>query len=158
MTQGQWLRAQQIDEHELSRVRNLDGIIGVSQASQTQGAGRVDPSRVKPGGRCVGHGCADGFNPELELKVDCENLQWSILPKALEVGNQAEEAYRAAKEGGHLPNRAKKERKKGLEDRLSNEGFMVKSRAETSSPYPHETALKEVSIFLFVSFIAPSSD
>ena len=66
----------------------------------------------------LANGCADGFNPELELKVDCENRQWSILPKALDLGKQAEEAYRAAKEGGHLPNRAKKERKKRLEDRL----------------------------------------
>ena len=66
----------------------------------------------------LANGCADGFNPELDLKVDYENLQWSILPKALEVGKQAEEAYRTAKEGGHLPIRAKKERKKRLEDRL----------------------------------------
>ena len=108
----------------------------------------------------LANGCADGFNPELELKVDCENLQWSILPKALEVGKQAEESYRAAKEGGHLPNRVKKEREKRLEDGASNEVPMVKSRVETSSSsYPHQTALKEVSAFsLFVSFLAPSSD
>ena len=81
----------------------------------------------------LANGCADGFKPELEMKVDCENLQWSILPKALEVGRHAEEAYRAAKEGGHLPNRAKKERKKRLEKRLRTN-------------------------FLFVCFVAPSSD
>ena len=52
------------------------------------------------------------------MKVDVAKLRWSILPEALDVGRQAEESHKMAQERGQLPNRAKKERRKKLEDRL----------------------------------------
>ena len=58
------------------------------------------------------------LNPTLKMKVDVDKLHWCLISEALEAGRQAEDAYRKAKEQGHLPNRAKKERRKRLEDRL----------------------------------------
>ena len=58
------------------------------------------------------------FTPDLEMRVDVENLSWCILPDALHAGRQAGEAFKSAKEQGRLPDRAKKERRKRLEDRL----------------------------------------
>ena len=50
---------------------------------------------------------------KLEMKVDVAKLRWS-----LDAGRQAERPHKMAKERGLLPNRAKKERRKKLEDRL----------------------------------------
>ena len=52
------------------------------------------------------------------MMVDVAKLKWSILPDALDAGRQAEESHKMSKEHGQLPNRAKKERRKKLEDRL----------------------------------------
>ena len=66
--------------------------------------------------------CANGVtadsNPDLEMRVDVENLSWCNLCDALLTGRQAEEAFKSAKEQGRLADRAKKERRKRLEDRL----------------------------------------
>ena len=99
-------------------IGSLDGTFAFLKHRKLKALVEWTPRESNREADALANGCADGFNPELELKVDCENLQWSILPKALEVEKQAEEAYRTAKDGGHLPNRAKKERKKRLEDRL----------------------------------------
>ena len=66
----------------------------------------------------LANGVTDGFNPELEMKVDVAKLRCLILPDALKAGRQAEESFRMAKERAQLPNRATKERRKKLEDRL----------------------------------------
>ena len=66
----------------------------------------------------LANGVTDGFNPELEMKVDVAKLKWAMLPKELDAGRQAEESHKMAKERGQLPNGAMKERRKKLEDRL----------------------------------------
>ena len=55
---------------------------------------------------------ANGVNVDYNPTLDVDKLRWCLLPEALEVGRQADEAFRKANEQGQLPNRAKKERRK----------------------------------------------
>ena len=63
-------------------------------------------------------GDSTGLNPELELKADVAGLRWNVLPEALVAGRQAEEIYLEAKSLGQLPNRAMKEKRRRVEDKL----------------------------------------
>ena len=58
------------------------------------------------------------YNLVTEMTVGVEKLCWCLLPEALEAGRPAGEVFMKAKEQGCLPNRAKKEKRRRLEDRL----------------------------------------
>ena len=46
------------------------------------------------------------------VKVDLNKLSWKVLPLALQMGAEADEACQKAKQEGLLPNRALKKRKR----------------------------------------------
>ena len=50
--------------------------------------------------------------------MDVADLRWNALREALVAGRQAEEMYREAKSLGQLPNRARKEKRRRVEDKL----------------------------------------
>ena len=144
--QGQWLCAQQVDEHEVQVVGSLDGTFGVPQASQTQGASRVDSSRVQPGGRPRWPMVAQRNWRSTNLH-DCR--------KALEVGKQAEEAYRASR-GWWTPSEPREEKTQEGDLRI---GFERRTHGEESSRNVITISSSDGSdgSFLF-SFLATSSD
>ena len=78
----------QADEHEVPLVRAPDGTVRISQETQDQSIGRVAPRESNKEADALANGVIDGFNPELELKVDVANLKWSILPDALDARRQ----------------------------------------------------------------------
>ena len=65
----------------------------------------------------LANGITSDFNPSLEMKLDPLKPDWLVLPQVLDAGRQAEAAFMAAKQQG-LPNRARKEKRRRLEDRL----------------------------------------
>ena len=66
----------------------------------------------------LANGITDLFDPEHRLRVSAGTLEWNILPEALSVGREAEQAFRRMKETNGLPNRAQKQRKRKVETRL----------------------------------------
>ena len=66
----------------------------------------------------LANGNSAGFDPAKERKFDLTNMGWRILPRALQMGRDAETAVNAAKRRGSLPDRGKKQRRRRLEERL----------------------------------------
>ena len=65
----------------------------------------------------LANGITSDFNPSLEMMLDPLKPDWLVLPQVLDAGRQAEAAFMAAKQQG-LPNRARKEKRRRLVDRL----------------------------------------
>ena len=66
----------------------------------------------------LANGITDLFDPERRMQVSAQTLEWNILPEALRVEREAEQAYKRMKETHGLPNRAQKQRKRKVETRL----------------------------------------
>ena len=66
----------------------------------------------------LANGRTGAFAAYNEVKVDPGRLCWKILPKALQMGMEADTAYQKAKEKGVLPNRTLRQRGRRLEQRL----------------------------------------
>ena len=66
----------------------------------------------------LANGITNRFKPEYEVKINPEELQWYVLPKALEIGAQAEAEHQRAVDGGALPDRTKRQKKRKPEQRL----------------------------------------
>ena len=66
----------------------------------------------------LANGITDRFHPERRMLVSAQSLVWNILPKALEAGRQAEQAYAHLKETHGLPVRTRKQRTRRVESRL----------------------------------------
>ena len=66
----------------------------------------------------LANGITDLFDPDRRLPVSAQTLVWNVLPEALSVGREAEQAFRRMKETHGLPNRAQKQRKRKVENRL----------------------------------------
>ena len=60
----------------------------------------------------LANGVTDGFDPQLEMKIDPEELAWDILPEALDAGREAERTYQLLKEKHALLDREKKQRRR----------------------------------------------
>ena len=61
----------------------------------------------------LANGNAEDFEPSLRIDVDASTLCWDILPEALEGGGAAERQSQEARERGTLPNRSRKEKRRG---------------------------------------------
>ena len=66
----------------------------------------------------LANGVTNRFRPENEVRINPEDLQWYVLPKALEIGAQAEAEHQRAVYGGALPDRTRRQKRKKLEQRL----------------------------------------
>ena len=66
----------------------------------------------------LANGNTSGFDPELEVKIDDEVLDWILLPQVLAMGKEAEDTFRAAKSKGELPDKSGKQRRRKPEERL----------------------------------------
>ena len=66
----------------------------------------------------LANGVTDLVDPERRLPVSAQTLAWRVLPEALSVGREAEQAFRQMKETHGLPNRAQKQWKRKVETRL----------------------------------------
>ena len=66
----------------------------------------------------LANGDATGFSNSNEVKLDPGHMNWLILDEALELGRQADQEHKLAKERGQLPNRCLKGKRKRPEDRL----------------------------------------
>ena len=66
----------------------------------------------------LANGKTQRFRPEYEVKLKAEELEWDILPTALEIGAQAEKEHQRAVERRTLPDRTKKQRKRRPDQRL----------------------------------------
>ena len=66
----------------------------------------------------LANGNSSSFDPAKERKFDLAHMGWRILPRALQMGRDAEAAVSAAKRRGALPDRTKKQRRRRLEERL----------------------------------------
>ena len=58
------------------------------------------------------------FSPELELRVEPHTLKWHVLDRDLEIGVIAERAHDRLRRSGGLPDRARKQKRRKLEERL----------------------------------------
>ena len=66
----------------------------------------------------LANGVTNRFKPECEVKINPEELQWYVLPKALEIGAQAEAEHQRAVDGGALPDRTRRQKRRRPEQRL----------------------------------------
>ena len=56
----------------------------------------------------LANGLTQDFNPACECVIDLATVHWLILPRALEEGRQAEQAYQAFRASGQDPQRGAK--------------------------------------------------
>ena len=66
----------------------------------------------------LANGRTQAFDPELEVKMNPEDLDWFILPQALKIGQEADESYWRLKEVGTLPNWGTQARRRKPEQQL----------------------------------------
>ena len=73
------------------------------------------------------NGNVAGFSPSQRPDVLPSQLQWIVLPQALDYGRQAEEIFQCATESGALQTRNRKGRRRWPEDRLRVKSVSVGS-------------------------------
>ena len=66
----------------------------------------------------LANGVTNRFKSEYEVKINQDELQWYVLPKALEIGAQAEAEHQRAVDGGALPDRTRRQKRRRPEQRL----------------------------------------
>ena len=66
----------------------------------------------------LANGNVAGFSPDQKKDILPSQIQWFVLPQALEHRRQAEEIFKCAKESGALPVRNRKGRRRRPQDRL----------------------------------------
>ena len=70
------------------------------------------------GKRTLANGDVTEFSPSQRLHIHHSQLQWIVLPQALNNGRQAEEIFKSAKATGVLPLRNRRGRRRRPEDKL----------------------------------------
>ena len=66
----------------------------------------------------LANGDHGAFDPDLRIPVSADSLSWVILLEALAAGQRAESRFLELRQSGRLPNRAMKQRKRKVEERL----------------------------------------